>query len=689
MADIIVSEDINQFMQSQSLSEMHTKLNIGSLSGATGPAGPAGADGATGPAGADGKTVLNGTAAPTTEGIDGDFYIKTDTNEIYGPKTGGVWGSPTSLGGADGTSGAYWSQISVDIDGEAANDLSGHSVSINAAGDIVAIGAYNNDGVNGVDSGHVRVYQNIAGTWSQIGVDIDGEAANDLSGYSVSVNAAGDIVAIGAIQNDGNGSNSGHTRVYQWDGSSWNQLGIDIDGEAAYDNSGSSVSINAAGDIVAIGAHHNDGNGSDSGHVRVYQNIGGTWTQIGADIDGEAVDDSSLSGVSVSINATGDVVAIGATGNDGNGTNSGHVRVYQNIAGTWSQIGADIDGEAAGDNSGKSVSINATGDIVAIGATDGNGSDSGHVRVYQNIGGTWTQIGADIDGEAAYDNSGVSVSINAAGDIVAIGAHHNDGNGPDSGHVRVYQNIGGTWTQIGADIDGEAAYDYSGGRVDINDAGDIVAISALLNDGNGTISGHVRVVERVDSVRTEISELNELIQQNSTTGRDEVQIYSSGDAYGSNSRGSGMHLYGNGDAQHAGNIAFLTGQDNEGDARMIISGGSRLPLSDGYRTNTDTRVTIGNGIWNYVDDEDDKALLTLKNPIGVPALFIEGAGSTEGDIAIPVGEKLSIGTWDGATFTPKIEVDSNGNFIISSISTSSTGLPSGAIYSDGGTLKIV
>jgi Flp pilus assembly pilin Flp len=633
MADIIVSEDINQFMQSQSLSEMHTKLNIGSLSGATGPAGPAGADGATGPAGADGKTVLNGTAAPTTEGIDGDFYIKTDTNEIYGPKTGGVWGSPTSLGGADGTSGAYWSQISVDIDGEAANDLSGHSVSINAAGDIVAIGAYNNDGVNGVDSGHVRVYQNIAGTWSQIGVDIDGEAANDLSGYSVSVNAAGDIVAIGAIQNDGNGSNSGHTRVYQWDGSSWNQLGIDIDGEAAYDNSGSSVSINAAGDIVAIGAHHNDGNGSDSGHVRVYQNIGGTWTQIGADIDGEAVDDSSLSGVSVSINATGDVVAIGATGNDGNGTNSGHVRVYQNIAGTWSQIGADIDGEAAGDNSGKSVSINATGDIVAIGATDGNGSDSGHVRVYQNIGGTWTQIGADIDGEAAYD--------------------------------------------------------YSGGRVDINDAGDIVAISALLNDGNGTISGHVRVVERVDSVRTEISELNELIQQNSTTGRDEVQIYSSGDAYGSNSRGSGMHLYGNGDAQHAGNIAFLTGQDNEGDARMIISGGSRLPLSDGYRTNTDTRVTIGNGIWNYVDDEDDKALLTLKNPIGVPALFIEGAGSTEGDIAIPVGEKLSIGTWDGATFTPKIEVDSNGNFIISSISTSSTGLPSGAIYSDGGTLKIV
>jgi hypothetical protein len=180
-----------------------------------------------------------------------------------------------------------------------------------------------------------------------------------------------------------------------------------------------------------------------------------------------------------------------------------------------------------------------------------------------------------------------------------------------------------------------------------------------------------------------------LLQQNASSGRDELQIYASGDAYSTGSKGSGIHLYGNGDSEHSGGIAFLTGQDDQGEARMIISGGSRLPLSDGYRTNTDTRVTIGNDIFNYVDDGDDKALLTLKSPVGVPALFIEGASVSEGDIAIPVGEKLSIGVWDGTAFTPRIEVDSSGNFIISSIATSSTGLPSGAVYSDGGTLKIV
>lgn len=198
------------------------------------------------------------------------------------------------------------------------------------------------------------------------------------------------------------------------------------------------------------------------------------------------------------------------------------------------------------------------------------------------------------------------------------------------------------------------------------------------------------VVNVSDEINLQGASANDsLLQQNALSGRDELQIYASGDAYSTGSKGSGIHLYGNGDSEHSGGIAFLTGQDDQGDARMIISGGSRLPLSDGYRTNTDTRVTIGNNIFNYVDNGDDKALLTLKNPVGVPALFIEGASVSEGDIAIPVGEKLSIGVWDGTAFTPRIEVDSSGNFIISSIATSPTGLPSGAVYSDGGTLKIV
>ena len=48
------------------------------------------------------------------------------------------------------------------------------------------------------------------------------------------------------------------------------------------------------------------------------------------------------------------------------------------------------------------------------------------------------QKGSDIDGEAAGDWSGYSVSLSSNGSRVAIGAYENDGNGNDSGHVRVY-----------------------------------------------------------------------------------------------------------------------------------------------------------------------------------------------------------------------------------------------------------
>ena len=103
----------------------------------------------------------------------------------------------------------------------------------------------------------------------------------------------------------------GHVRVYQYDVNKivavtdqssstfgpigWNRLGNDINGESGGDQSGNYVSLSSDGSIVAIGAQYNDGNGKDSGHVRVYQYNSSTtsWLQLGQDIDGEAAGDRS------------------------------------------------------------------------------------------------------------------------------------------------------------------------------------------------------------------------------------------------------------------------------------------------------------------------------------------------------------------------------------------------------------
>ena len=284
--------------------------------------------------------------------------------------------------------------------------------------------------------------------FTQIGNDINGEAADDNSGFSLHLSADGSIVAIGSPWNDGNGSNSGHIRIYKNVNNTWTQLGNDINGEAADDEFGYSVNISDDGNVVAVGAHQNS---TGNGYVRIYKNVNNTWTKVGSDIKGEGVSDNL--GRSVSLSSDGNVVAIGAILHEASGNASGSVRILKNINNTWTQIGSDIDGEDANSFSGRSVSLSSDGSIIAIGAdwNDGNGTDSGHVRIYKNINDTWTQVGSDIDGENTGDRSGWAVSLSSDGSIVAIGATDNDGNGTDSGHVRIYKNINDTWTQVGND----------------------------------------------------------------------------------------------------------------------------------------------------------------------------------------------------------------------------------------------
>jgi len=397
-------------------------------------------------------------------------------------------------------------QLGSDIDGEAVNDASGHSVAISNDGKIVAVGSRMNDG-NSTNSGHVRVFEFTNGNWSQLGSDLDGESSQDESGNSIALSGDGSIVAIGAYKNDGTyGYDRGHVRVYQYSNGSWSQLGADIDGEGSQDHSGYSISLSDNGFVLAIGAPWNEPVinsgcwGCGEGHVRVYEYSSTTnsWTQRGSDIDGEASSDRS--GYAVSLSSNGSIVAVGAPLNDGNGTSSGHVRVYEysSTTNSWTQLGSDIDGEAVDDLSGSALSLSDDGTIVAIGAewNDGTNGNSGHVRVYKYTNGNWSQVGNDIDGEAGGDHSGKSVSLNSDGSILAVGAPHNSQSIWSTnyqGHTRIYQFSNGSWSQLGADIDGEAIVDYSGWSVALSDDGTTVSAGAIKNDGNGNNSGHVRV----------------------------------------------------------------------------------------------------------------------------------------------------------------------------------------------------
>ncbi len=272
--------------------------------------------------------------------------------------------------------GTAWIQKGIDVDGEASGDESGYSVSMPDA-NTIAIGAPGNDG-SGANAGHVRIYAWNGTAWIQKGIDMNGEVSDDQSGWCVSMPDA-NTVAIGARLNDGSVSNAGHVRIYAWNGTAWIQKGIDIDGEASNNQSGWWISMPDA-NTLAIGAPYNSDSGTNAGHVRVYAWNGSAWIQKGIDIDGEAAEDQS--GWCVSM-PDANTLAIGAPTNSGSAFNAGHVRIYVWNGSAWIQRGTDIDGEQIVDLSGSSVSM-PDANTVVIGApyNDDSGNNAGHVRVY-------------------------------------------------------------------------------------------------------------------------------------------------------------------------------------------------------------------------------------------------------------------------------------------------------------------
>ncbi|MFI0431285.1 hypothetical protein [Mariniflexile sp. HMF6888] len=387
-------------------------------------------------------------------------------------------------------------QTGQSIDGESQWSFNGQAIAISANGSIMATGA---NGHNS-DVGQVRVFENIAGTWTQIGNDILGYNSNDNLGWAIDISADGSVVVAGAPYNSDTALYAGQVRVFENIAGTWTQIGQNLLGDAASDLFGISVAISPDGSTIAVGAPSNDTANNNAGQVKIFKNISGTWTQVGSTLLGVTNNDNF--GKSLALSNDGSIVAIGAD-QLGMITN-GYVKVYENIAGTWTQIGTDIIGEASQDRSGISVDITPDGSTVAIGAinNDGINNNAGHVRVYENIAGTWTQKGGDIDGEADLDASGQNLALSSNGEVVSIGALYNGGNGNNAGHVRLFTYSANTWTQVGNDIDGENAGDRSGYTAISADGRTVVVGSSYYSSASFDQAGRVRVFDFTSAFNT-------------------------------------------------------------------------------------------------------------------------------------------------------------------------------------------
>ena len=392
------------------------------------------------------------------------------------------------------------------IVGDADDSEFGYSLALSKYNNTLVVGArgYNDR------TGYVAVYRigENGGNRTQLGRTIYGNTTNDYFGGSVDITADGTTIICGSEGDDE--IKPGYVRVFSLAigddlaGDSWKQIGQNITGEAIGDGFGKSVSISHDGKMIVVGANYNDGaNGEDSGHVRIYRldDEGSRWEQIGEDIDGDVAE--AQSGFSVSLSGNGENVVIGGAPRDQFAEIwTGQVKVFRidSAGSSWEPLGERIFGDDAGDVFGWSVDITPDGNTVAIGSQTNDGSDGpGYVKVFSlelsdNLGtSTWKQIGKNIIGESTFDFFGRSISLSDDGKTLAVGAKYNNGNGINSGHVRVYRMDADSesgWMQIGGDIDGEEKGDYSGYSVSLSADGNTVAIGSPAYDSP---PGHVRV----------------------------------------------------------------------------------------------------------------------------------------------------------------------------------------------------
>lgn len=372
------------------------------------------------------------------------------------------------------------SQSSIgEINGTSYTNYLGSSVALNANGSIQVVGSRIAGGSNA--NGEVKIFQRNGTTWDQLGATINGGTL-DYSGTSVAISANGTRIVIGS---PGNNFSRGIIKVYEYTGGVWTQIGNGVTGIANNDFFGTSVSISADGTKIASGGQNGNG------YAKVFALNGANWEIIGQKIDGEASND--YFGSSLSLSSDGNVLAVSGRNNAVNGSATGHVRVFENVANNWNQIGNDIDGTAQGNAFGSTIALSGNGNRVIVSAplNGENGTNAGQVKVFERNSNSWTQIGQNINGQTATDQFGSNVAINYDGTIIAISSTNNDSNGTNSGQIKIYRELNSNnWTQIGNDINGNQFENFGNGLSLSSDGNTLAASSIFYNSNRGIVRNY-------------------------------------------------------------------------------------------------------------------------------------------------------------------------------------------------------
>ena len=318
------------------------------------------------------------------------------------------------------------------------------NVALSGDGNTLALGVVH----PGDKFGYVQVFYDFGnGNWTKIGVDLTSDAMDSSFGASLALSYKGDMLAIGAPDF----KKKGRVTVYECSLFACQRFGLSMDGFAAGDQFGASVSISSLGDKVAIGAPTNP---ETPGYAAVFEYYGQAWRQRGMTLLNGQIGDSY--GWAVSLSGDGNTFAVGAP------NASGEVFVYS-YDGEWVDISLNltVSGGYAADEVGNlgaanttaeagnlnfanqtydvgySLALSGDGKYLIVGVPQIDSNSTGFAVVYQHAYGLWLEHGDVLTGTMSGGQKGYSVAINVDGSVIALGA---PGTG-DTGAIRTYSFV--------------------------------------------------------------------------------------------------------------------------------------------------------------------------------------------------------------------------------------------------------
>jgi hypothetical protein len=383
-------------------------------------------------------------------------------------------------------------QIGTEIYGENDEDFFGQSLSLSENGKILAISSRNSD-INGTDRGYVKVYKNNNGDWEQIGVTLYGKKDYDYFGSCISMSADGKILAVSSVQNNSLLMGNGYVQIFRNIRDTFVADSSVIKGSYYGGQFGVGLSLSPDGDVVAIGASLENG-----GTIRVFKYINNNWIQFSEKISSKK--DFENLGLSVSIDSSNKYLSAVYSWLNPDWSSKGGMRIYNFIDSNWVQIGNDIEGIGSYDKSGHTTSITNNGLYVATSAIFRvkDGKCNYCLSVFKNVNNQWVHEQIDVLDDFFASQS--SISFSKDGKVLVVGHSLYDSK---TGQVRAYRQVGNNWVQIGDNINGRAKGNLAG-YIALSADGTTIAIGSPNDSINGDRKGSVSVFSIHDLTNIDI-----------------------------------------------------------------------------------------------------------------------------------------------------------------------------------------